>query len=79
MDWLTKFPTISDGTLRNLKKAIDDGFREFTRGYGDAIEGFFRRWTLLIWSERLMTRTPWIIVFIVILLIVWLPAAISAS
>ena len=72
MDWLTKFPTISDGTLRNLKKAIDDGFREFTRGYGDAIEGFFSPLqTLLIWSERLMTRTPWIIVFIVILLIVW--------
>lgn len=72
MDWLTKFPTISDGTLRDLKKAIDDGFREFTRAYGDGIEGFFSPLqTLLIWSERLMTRTPWIIVFIAILLIVW--------
>ena len=72
MDWLSKFPAIDDNTLRALKKAIDDGFRDFTRAYGNAIEGFFSPLqSLLIWSERLMTKTPWIIVFIAIIAIVW--------
>jgi len=37
MDWFYKFPHMDDGALRNLKKAIDDGFRGFTRQYGEAI------------------------------------------
>ena len=40
MEWLTKFPHMDDDTLRALKKAIDEGFRAFTRAYGDAIESF---------------------------------------
>lgn len=72
MDWLSKFPAISDDTLRVLKKSIDDGFREFTRAYGDTIEGFFSPLqSLLIWSERLMTRTPWFIILIAVMVIVW--------
>ena len=72
MDWLSSFPAINDNTLRALKKAIDGGFRDFTRAYGNAIEGFFSPLqSLLIWSERLLTKTPWIIVFIAIIAIVW--------
>lgn len=72
MDWLTKFPALNDNTLRDLKKAIDDGFRTFTRGYGEAIESFFSPLqSVLLWSEKLMTKTPWFIVLIVILAIVW--------
>ena len=43
MDWLTSFPHLDDDLLRALKKAIDDGFRSFTRAYGDAIEARFGR------------------------------------
>ncbi|AGT07294.1 ABC transporter permease [Paracoccus aminophilus] len=72
MDWLSKFPAISDDTLRVLKKSIDDGFREFTRAYGDSIEAFFSPLqTLMIWSERLLTQTPWFIVLLAIVAIVW--------
>ena len=41
MDWLTSFPHMNDNSLRELKKAIDEGFRAFTRAYGDGIESFF--------------------------------------
>ncbi|MCL6707528.1 proline/glycine betaine ABC transporter permease [Pseudomonas sp. R2.Fl] len=73
MEWLTKFPHMDDATLRDLKKAIDEGFRAFTRAYGDVIESFFEplQW-FLIYSERFMTRTPWPIILLLIGAIVWL-------
>ena len=72
MEWLTKFPHMNDDSLRELKKAIDEGFRAFTRAYGDLIESFFEPLQFfLIQSERLMTRTPWPIVILAIALIAW--------
>jgi len=72
MDWLTSFPHMNDGTLRDLKKAIDEGFRAFTRAYGGGIETFFEplQW-FLIYSERFMTRTPWPIILIIVALAAW--------
>jgi glycine betaine/proline transport system permease protein len=32
---------MDDASLRHLKKAIDEGFRGFTRAYGDALETIF--------------------------------------
>ncbi|MBB3978656.1 glycine betaine/proline transport system permease protein [Rhizobium azooxidifex] len=73
MEWLTKFPHMNDNSLRDLKKAIDEGFRAFTRAYGDTIESFFDPLQFfLIQSERLLTRTPWPIVILAIALIAWL-------
>ena len=73
MEWLTKFPHMNDNSLRDLKKTIDEGFRAFTRAYGDTIESFFDPLQFfLIQSERLLTRTPWPIVILAIALIAWL-------
>lgn len=74
MDFFSnKFPTINNETLTAIKKGIDEAFRGLTRGYGDSIEAFFSPLqSLLMWSERLLTRSPWIVVFLVILLVVWL-------
>ena len=59
MDWLFNFPTMDDDTLRALKKAIDEGFRAFTRAYGASIEAFFQPLQyFLIRSEHLMPRRP---------------------
>ena len=72
MDWFWKFPHMNDDSLRNLKKTIDDGFREFTRAWGGGIETFFdplRR--LLILVERLLLNTPWPVVLVVIAGIAW--------
>ncbi|MDQ0322998.1 glycine betaine/proline transport system permease protein [Pararhizobium capsulatum DSM 1112] len=70
MDWFFKFPHMDDDNLRNLKKAIDEGFRGFTRTYGDIIEGFFYPLQqFLIYAERFMLKTPWPIITLIILAI----------
>jgi glycine betaine/proline transport system permease protein len=72
MDWFYKFPHMDDETLRNLKKAIDEGFRAFTRSYGDNIENFFSPLQyFLIQAESFMTQTPWPIITLIILTIAW--------
>ncbi|PWJ86476.1 glycine betaine/proline transport system permease protein [Pseudaminobacter salicylatoxidans] len=73
MDWLTRFPHMNDDTLRVLKKSIDEGFRTFTRAYGDSIEAFFQPLQyFLIQSERFMTNTPWPIILVLIAAIAWI-------
>lgn len=72
MEWFYKFPHMDDDALRNLKKAIDDGFRAFTRSYGDAIENLFSPLQhFLIAVDRFMTQTPWPIITAIILVIAW--------
>ena len=72
MDWFYKFPHMDDNSLRDLKKAIDDGFRGFTRSYGDIIEGLFSPLQhFLIASERFMLKTPWPIITLLILAIAY--------
>ncbi|WP_234450806.1 MULTISPECIES: proline/glycine betaine ABC transporter permease [unclassified Paracoccus (in: a-proteobacteria)] len=70
---MNRFPQMNEETLRNLKRVIDDAFREFTRSYGSAIEGFFdplRR--MLIFSERLMLGMPWPLVLLIVGGLAWL-------
>jgi len=72
MDWLYDFPHMNDDTLRDLKRAIDDGFRTFSRSYGDAIEGlFYPLQQFLIAAERFTTQTPWPIIILLILTVAW--------
>ena len=72
MEWFYKFPNMNDGALRDLKKVIDNGFRAFTRAYGDAIEGVFAPLQhFLIAADRFMTQTPWPIILVLVLAIAW--------
>lgn len=72
MAWFDRFPQLDDATLRDLKKVIDEGFRTFTRSYGDAIEGFFEPLRqFLVWSEALLTSTPWPIILAAIAALAW--------
>ncbi|HXV31614.1 MAG TPA: ABC transporter permease subunit, partial [Sinorhizobium sp.] len=72
MDWFYEFPHMNDDSLRSLKKVIDEGFRAFTRGYGDTLEGFFvPLQKFLVLAERFMTQTPWPIITLIILAIAW--------
>lgn len=72
MDWLEKFPHMEDESLRTLKKTVDEGFREFTRSYGDGIEAFFSPLKVfLTHAEKFMIQTPWPIIMAIILLIAW--------
>ncbi len=73
MDWFYSFPHMNDGTLRELRRSIDDGFRTFSRAYGDAIENVFEPLRIfLINAEWLLLNTPWPIVLAAIALIAWI-------
>ena len=73
MDWFYEFPEIGRSSLRALKKAIDSNFREFTREYGELMEQIFEPLKqFLIFSENLLTQSPWPLVILAIAGLAWL-------
>ena len=75
MDFLDEFPTMDRQELRELKKAIDLGFRNFSRAYGDALEAFFEPLLyFMVWLEKLLIITPWPIIILVMGGLAWLGA-----
>ena len=73
MDFLTEIPELGRGDLRDFKKAIDFGFRSFSRAYGDALESFFDPLLhFMIWFEQLLINSPWLVVLGVIAGLTWL-------
>lgn len=65
--WLTRFPQMERADLLTIRKALDSGYRNFTRSYGDTIESFFDPLlSFLIWFEKLLLSTPWWAVIAVI-------------
>jgi len=72
-DWIKTFPTMESEQLSNLRRFIDASFRSFSREYGDALEHLFDPLReFLIFSERLMTQSPWPMVISAIALLAWL-------
>jgi glycine betaine/proline transport system permease protein len=72
MDWNQRFPQLDDDLLRAFKKGIDEGFRAFTRAYGDPIESFFDPVKyFLVHSERLLINAPWFIILLLVAVIAW--------
>ena len=60
IDLLTEFPALPRTFLRDFKRGIDTGFKEFSRSYGDAIETFFYPLLkFLVFIEQLLLATPW--------------------
>jgi glycine betaine/proline transport system permease protein len=73
MEFFSKIPVMEGTALRDLKKGIDLSFRDFSRAYGEAIEGFFDPLLyFLIWLEKLLVSTPWPIVIGIFGLLAWL-------
>ena len=73
MDFLNKIPEMERDALRELKKGIDLSFKEFSREYGDSIEGFFDPLLhFLIWLEKLLVSSPWPLVIGVFGLLAWI-------
>ncbi|MBX2878696.1 MAG: proline/glycine betaine ABC transporter permease [Granulosicoccus sp.] len=73
MDFLTEFPEMGRQDLRDLKKGIDAGFREFSREFGQTLESFFEPllW-FLVWLEKLLVATPWPIILLIVGGLAWL-------
>jgi glycine betaine/proline transport system permease protein len=73
MEFLSKIPVMDRDALRELKKGIDYSFKNFSREYGDAIEGFFDPLlSFLIFLEKLLVNTPWPIVIGVFGILAWI-------
>ena len=73
MDFLNKIPEMDRDALRELKKGLDLSFKEFSREYGDSIEGFFDPLLhFLIWLEKLLVSSPWPLVIGVFGLLAWI-------
>ena len=72
MEFFTKFPVMERTALMELKKGIDLSFRLFSRKYGDAIENFFDPLLFfLVWLEKLLLKSPWPIIILVICILAW--------
>ena len=75
MEFLEEFPEMGRKDLRDLKKAIDFSFRDFSRDNGEAIESFFEPLMyFMVWLEKLMLATPWPIMIIIFAGLAWLGA-----
>ena len=73
MEFFEEFPELGRKDLRDLKKAIDAGFRDFSRSYGESLENFFDPLLqFMIWFEQLLLNTPWPIVLLIISALAWM-------
>ncbi|SOC11804.1 ABC transporter permease [Rhodobacter maris] len=71
-DALCHFPALDSGTLRVMRKTVDGGFRNLVRTYSDAIDTATAPLQIALNAlERAFTDTPWVIVLIVLLALVW--------
>ena len=73
MEFFTKFPVMERSALAEFRKSIDFAFRDFSRAYGDGIESFFDPLLyFLVWLEKLLINSPWIIIIGIICGLTWL-------
>lgn len=73
MDWFWAFPRLDDDSLRTLRMTIDDGFRSFTRAWGDPIQQLFEPLRLLlVYAEWVMLNAPWPIIVLAVGIVAWL-------
>lgn len=72
MSLLTEFPAMGRQDLRDFKKAIDAGFRDFSRQFGESLEEFFSPLLqFLVWLERLLISTPWPVIILLVAALTW--------
>ena len=66
--WFITFPAMDRADLVALRKTLDGAYRDFSRTYGDAIEGFFEPLLyFLVWFEKLLLTAPWPVILAVLL------------
>lgn len=72
MSLFTEFPAMGRQDLRDFKKAIDAGFRDFSRQFGESLEQFFSPLLqFLVWLEKLLVSTPWPVIILLVAVLTW--------
>lgn len=62
-NWFNSFPEMERSDLRTIRKTLDGLYRDFSREYGEMIESIFDPLlTFLVWFEKLLLTTPWMII-----------------
>jgi len=70
--WLSEFPEMERADLVAIRKGLDAAYRDFSRSYGEVIESLFDPLLyFLVWFEKLLLASPWIVVLIVIIGLVY--------
>ncbi|WP_025897778.1 ABC transporter permease [Sneathiella glossodoripedis] len=71
-NWLIEFPAMDRSDLLAIRKALDGAYKEFSRSYGDIIEGLFDPLLyFLVWFEKLLVNSPWWLIIAIICAIVY--------
>jgi glycine betaine/proline transport system permease protein len=72
-DAFCSFPAISDQYIRDARKVIDEGFKGTVREYGSIIDTVVQplQW-FLNYLEKMFTGSPWIVVLLVMMGVVYL-------
>ena len=69
---LIEFPQLDRESLLYIRKTLDGAYKEFSRSYGDIIESIFDPLLyFLVWFEKLLINSPWVVVLAVIIGIVY--------
>lgn len=67
-NFFTEFPEMPNAAYREMKKAIDAGYKDFAREWGDTIDAMFDPLLkMLVFFEDLLVATPWPIFMIILL------------
>ncbi|WP_135079909.1 proline/glycine betaine ABC transporter permease [Terasakiella sp. SH-1] len=67
-----EFPQMERSDLVAIRKTLDGIYRDFSRSYGDVIESLFDPLLyFLIWFEKLLLNSPWWVVLLAILGLVY--------
>ncbi|MDC0033056.1 ABC transporter permease subunit [Alphaproteobacteria bacterium] len=72
MSFFDDFPSLGRRDLMELRRAIDNGFLDFSREYGEALEKIFDPLLqFLIWLEKLMISAPWPMIILAVGFLAW--------
>ena len=72
MSYFDEFPSLGRRDLMELRRTIDNGFRDFSREYGEALENFFDPLLqFLVWLEKLMILAPWPVIILIVGCLAW--------
>tara|TARA_A100001037_G_scaffold19232_1_gene16407 strand:- start:1639 stop:2523 length:885 start_codon:yes stop_codon:yes gene_type:complete len=72
MNFFDDFPALGRRDLMELRRTIDNGFRDFSREYGEVLEKLFDPLLqFLIWLEKLLIAAPWPMIILTIGLLAW--------
>ena len=72
MSFFDEFPSLDRRGLMELRRTIDNEFRDFSREYGEALENFFDPLLqFLVGLEKLMISAPWPVIIILVGCFAW--------